>query len=100
MAHTPGPWKWFDYPDGRKLLCAQNRAVIHCPDAAIGVEQGDALAMAAVPEMLQALREVLCACFSIDAGQCVYCGSPEGDVHEPDCTMNFVLDAIAKAEGC
>ncbi len=56
--------------------------------------------MAAVPEMLQALREVLGACFETFAGECVYCASSEGGAHEPDCTMNFVLDALAKAEGC
>lgn len=31
-AHTPGPWTWFVYPDGRKLLASSERAVIHCPD--------------------------------------------------------------------
>jgi hypothetical protein len=33
MQHTPGPWTWVNYPDGRKLLCAEDCAVIHAPDA-------------------------------------------------------------------
>jgi hypothetical protein len=41
LAATPGPWRWFDYPDGRKLLCAESQAVIHCPDAPIGIDDGD-----------------------------------------------------------
>ena len=54
-AATPGPWKWFNYPDGRKLLCASNRAVIHCPDAAIGIEEEDQALIAAAPDLVSAL---------------------------------------------
>lgn len=53
---TAGPWKWMDYPDGRKLLVASNRAVIHCPDSAMTVLSSDARAIAAVPELLEACR--------------------------------------------
>jgi hypothetical protein len=59
---TPGPWTWFDYPDGRKLLTAPNRAVIHCPDAPIGCDAEDAALIAAAPELLQALKDVM-RCF-------------------------------------
>jgi hypothetical protein len=52
--HTPGPWKWIDYPDGRKLLSAPLRAVIHCPDAPMSVEPADAGLIAAAPELLAA----------------------------------------------
>lgn len=56
MSHTPGPWKWFNYPDGRKLLCADSCAVIHAPDAPIGIEDDDAKVIAAAPDLLAALK--------------------------------------------
>ena len=56
MSHTPGPWQWFDYPDGRKLLCAQNRAVIHCPDAPMTCGLADARLIAAAPDLLAAAK--------------------------------------------
>jgi len=59
---TPGPWKWFNYPDGRKLLCARDRAVIHCADAAMTVDAEDQAAIAAVPDLLAACRELV-ACW-------------------------------------
>lgn len=51
---------------------------------------------ALVPEMLQALREVLGA--ACDGPECRFCGTPEGEEHDPDCTMQFVLAALAKGE--
>lgn len=60
VAHTPGPWKWFDYPDGRKLLCAEHRAVIHCADAPISILPADQALLAAAPDLLAALRETIC----------------------------------------
>lgn len=59
MPYTPGPWKWFDYPDGRKLLSAEERAVIHCPDAPITIEPADALLIAAAPDLLGALNVII-----------------------------------------
>ena len=56
---TPGPWKWLDYPDGRKLLTGLDRAVIHCPDAPMSVEAADARLIAAAPDLLEALRAIL-----------------------------------------
>lgn len=50
--HTPGPWKWFDYPDGRKLLAAPSQAVIHCPDAAMTVDEADQVLIASAPDLL------------------------------------------------
>lgn len=54
MKHTPGPWKWMDYPDGRKLLLSRDRAVIHCPDAPMTCDPVDARLIAAAPELLEA----------------------------------------------
>lgn len=99
MPHTPGPWKWLDYPDGRKLLTAPSRAVIHCPDAPIGIELSDQHILAASPDLLEALKGVqrhmthsaMCS-RTIERGdwQC-------------SCGFNAAYDAasvaIAKAEG-
>lgn len=59
MAYTPGPWKWFNYPDGRKLLAASTRAVIHCPEAAISCEPADERLIAAAPDLLAALKRAV-----------------------------------------
>lgn len=66
--------------------------------------------LAASSEMLQALREVEGACYALDASfedrdsgndapHCAFCGHTEGKPHDPDCTMTFVLAAIALAVG-
>lgn len=57
--HTPGPWRWFNYPGGRKMLVAPNRAVIHCPDAAMGCDREDQLLIAAAPQLLAALKALV-----------------------------------------
>jgi hypothetical protein len=59
MSHTPGPWRWFDYPDGRKLLSATTRAVIHCPDAPMTCDPEDQQVIAAVPELYAALKALV-----------------------------------------
>ena len=53
---TPGPWAWLNYPDGRKLLLTANRAVIHCPDAPIEIEEADQVLIAAAPHLFAALK--------------------------------------------
>ena len=54
--HTPGPWRWFNYPDGRMLLTGENNAVIHCPDAPMSCAPEDQSLIAAAPELLAALK--------------------------------------------
>lgn len=56
---TPGDWQWFNYPDGRKLLAAPSRAVIHCPDAPMTCEPEDQHVIAASPDLLTSLREMV-----------------------------------------
>ncbi len=56
MAHTPGPWKWFNYPDGRMLLSGVHEAVIHCPDAPMSVTDEDQRLIVAAPDLLEALK--------------------------------------------
>jgi len=56
---TPRPWKWFHYPDGRKLLCAANRAVIHCPDSQMTINDSDAELIVRCVNSHEALVEAL-----------------------------------------
>lgn len=62
-----------------------------------------ALLLNAGADMLQALREVEGECYYVpDPGEmarCTFCQQDEDEPHEPECTMHFVLAAIAKAEG-
>lgn len=89
--HTPGPWTWFNYPDGRKLLSAPSRAVIHAPDGPLGIETADASLIAAAPSMLDALQ--------VTAGNIRSLG-PAGALPEPYTVwLRVVEDAIATAEG-
>jgi hypothetical protein len=87
MSLTSGPWKWFDYPDGRKLLCGPDRAVIHCPDAPMTCDPEDAGLIAAAPDLLAALKAF------IDA----YDGDEYASGVWP--LMDQARAAIAKAEG-
>lgn len=86
--HTPGPWRWFDYPDGRKLLAADSRAVIHCPDAPMTCEPADQCLIAAAPDLLAAAQAVL-------AAHPITYRSP---TTEP-ATIERLAEAIEKAEG-
>jgi hypothetical protein len=54
---TAGDWRWFNYPDGRKLLAGLDRAVIHCPDAPMTVGPEDQALIAAAPDLLAAAVE-------------------------------------------
>ncbi len=96
MTHTPGPWTWMDYPDGRKLLLSRDRAVIHCPDAPMTCDPPDARLIAAAPELLAALQNVVDSAVT-DSDTCPLC---RADVsrHAPDCAVVVATAAIAKAE--
>lgn len=74
LRHTPGPWKWMKYPDGRKMLLSRDLAVIHCPDAPMTVDEADARLIASAPDLLAALTRILAA---FDAG--VFCRSTDND---------------------
>ncbi len=89
--HTPGPWKWFDYPDGRKLLSGRNRAVIHCPDAPIGIDEPDMNLIAAATDLLEALKAL------VDKTERCDNPSDEGVSSDDEC-MVTARAAIAKAE--
>ena len=59
VGHTEGPWRWFNYPDGRKLLSGHDRAVIHCPDAPINIDEADQKLIAVVPELLATAKNLV-----------------------------------------
>ena len=56
--HTPGPWKWYNYPDGRKLLSGFTCAVIHCPISDMSVTDADQALIAAAPKLLARVKEL------------------------------------------
>lgn len=78
--YTPGPWKWLDYPDGRKLLTGTNNAVIHCPGGPMNVSIKDMAVIAAAPDLLEACEQAL-------------------DDHQGREAPTHLINAIAKAKG-
>jgi Pyruvate/2-oxoacid:ferredoxin oxidoreductase delta subunit len=92
--HTPGPWKWFDYPDGRKILIAPSQAVIFCPDAAMDVDEADKHLLAAAPELIGAAK-------NLRAKQCDYMADRGNEAKGVlvGIAARALDDAIAKAEG-
>lgn len=89
---TPGPWRWIDYPDGRKLLAAPSQAVIHCPDASMTIDEPDARLIAAAPDLLAACRVAL-QTYRRTLASGNWLGDDE---HE---AMRILAAALAKAEG-
>lgn len=97
VAHTPGPWTCKPTEDGAYALNPSGVGWLRCSKEETWA---NARTIAAAPDMLQALREVAGGCYSLDSLglRCVFClmvGAP----HDPDCTMQFVNEALAKAEG-
>ena len=88
--HTPGPWKWFNYPDGRMLLTAPSEAVIHCPGAPMGCTAEDQALIAAAPDLLAALKE---------AEEFVHGWMEQNTGARELAALERIEAAIAKAEG-
>ena len=57
---TGGPWSWLNYPNGAKLLCAENEAVIHMGfPSPLNISEADQALIAAAPDALaEALDEI------------------------------------------
>lgn len=88
---TSGPWKWFNYPDGRMLLAGVERAVIHCPDAPMTCDPDDAALIAAAPDLLAALKALTQdSRFNLAIG---------GNPNAVAALVKQVDEAINKAEG-
>lgn len=111
-AHTPGPWHVNPEGSKRDVIAGgvdprRARLVADCrthATANTAEEQANARLIAAAPDMLQALREVAGNCYVLEhpgdtVACCGVCWEPEGEPHDHDCTMQFVLAAIAKVEG-
>lgn len=110
--HTPGPWH-VSALDGRtcgpsRLLVCDGAEVPQLHAVAIvtlrtGETDANARLIAAAPDLLQALHEVIGDCYALDfatgESRCNFCCQPEREPHDADCTMHVVLAAIAKAEG-
>jgi hypothetical protein len=105
---TPGPWD--DVRPNRKEFGVYRIAAVAAHlqslfdsgssdgvEAVAAVDEANARVIAAAPDLLQALQEVVGA--HAEAANCFYCEADTGTPHEPDCTMHFVVAAIAKAEG-
>jgi hypothetical protein len=91
--HTPGPW-------------AIRSGIVYGPnEQRVAAFEGlaNARLIAAAPELLAALREVEGDSFHLDFNTghsvCNFCVCRQDEGHDPDCTMQFVLAAIARAEG-
>lgn len=113
VSHTPGPWRWLneetlvaDHGRRRAILTAYGLQT--CGEDGLlrplATDEPNACLIAAAPELLQALREVAADCYILEnlgdsVPICSFCSVPQGEPHEPECTMHFVLEAIAKAEG-
>lgn len=89
VSHTPGPWRWMDYPDGRKLLLSRDRAVIHCPDAPLSCDPADQRLIAAAPDLLDIAKTTLQYWENTGFADC-----DQGC----DCIVEHMRAAIAKAE--
>jgi len=97
-AHTAGPWKWFNYPDGRKLLTGTSRAVIHCPDAAIACDEKDQALIAAAPELLDALFKLMKESIGF-VGMALPATHGHTNIAVMFDRIRLAQEAIAKAEG-
>ena len=92
--HTPGPWRVEKHDAARGFSiqalpkCNPNgswHSFIH------GLSEEDAQLIAAAPDLLEALDEV------VDSGQLVCCDGEDCVVHGP--LISQVKDALAKARG-
>ena len=118
--HTPGPWhvNALDYqetgtpPTGRYLQIVGDASVTHAAKYAIVSPGGyvctvdrsstsaqcDARLIAAAPELLAALEELLAESLSMNADlRRIGKGRPEDGAH-PDCAIEQVRAAIARAK--
>lgn len=110
-SHTPGPWRAGKLRDA----VVSDTAIDGGPSGTDAVDYygGHLVAesvapcnrplIVAAPKLLQALREVVGDCYYLDnpggTPRCNFCQELEGEPHDPDCTMQFVLAAIVEAEG-
>jgi len=90
--HTPGPWI-ADKVDGGYLIASNSQNLPHHAEA---MEEGDANLIAAAPELLEALRQIV-----YKASHNFKMTSYEGPAYitREDISVKMAIAAIAKAEG-
>lgn len=118
-AAPSGPWGWREFGAGYVLIADHGRRDVVLSSSGgqflytrnaggrlepITPAHPVAQQLAAVPDLLQALREVAGDCYvlegtrrSDDGPRCRFCDEREGDPHDVDCTMVLVNIALAKA---
>jgi hypothetical protein len=93
--HTPGPWKVSHEANGQWTIFAENYDVTSIPDdpdyGRPSEDPANARLIAAAPEMLEALKQVVQDC------RCSVKERFSG--HLVDCSVPHALNVIAKAEG-
>jgi hypothetical protein len=110
---TPGPWgveqtddtNWVGplrrSGDGKVfgVVCSTDREGLQ-PNVRRR-HDANARLIAAAPELRQALLEVVGDSYALEAYTpvCRFCARPEGESHDPECTLQIVLAALAKADG-
>jgi len=107
---SPGPWTVnlveVQHADGVSLIAYIKADTGHREIAVLYNDEdrvANARLIAAAPTMLEALREIIADAYYVEnpggTPICTHCQELEGDPHDPDCSMQFVIAAIAKAEG-
>jgi len=95
MTHTPGPWKVLG--EDVVLECNEKEVVAWVGDID-GQMINNANLIAAAPEMLEALEEVVALTENLPV--CPFCGAVNGvQSHRPDCLSHEIEAAIQKARG-
>lgn len=92
MSHTPGPWKVLG--EDVVLECNEKEVVAWVGDID-GQMINNAHLIAAAPEMLEALEEVVSLTENLQV--CPFCGCVLD--HRPDCLSREIESAIRKARG-
>lgn len=108
IKHTPGPWV---IEDSYVLQAATNKSIaeVFAVDTTLDTDAGHANArlIAAAPELLVALKDILASFDGVVEGKCRICGEPRkaDDLvifpcdYNPLCASNTWRKVIAKAEG-
>ena len=102
MTHTPGPWKVDENHKGfvniRRDVDFYTSDIATVWDFYAENYESNAHLIAAAPEMLEALEEVVALTENLPV--CPFCGAvKEVQKHSPDCLSHEIEAAIRKARG-
>ena len=100
--HTPGPWHVTRGPAPREIRADHGPFIASVYDVAVtcGERNANARLLAAAPELLDVLNELILAAVTVDDG-CAICGCDLDATppHYAGCAVSVALAAIAKVEG-